>query len=52
MGKFKSILTGGYWERINVKPETDLPENTRFLRINFDKGGKAWDKHLAEIKLY
>lgn len=24
MGKFKSILTGGYWERINVKPETDF----------------------------
>ena len=44
-------LTGGFWERIVVKPEKKLEEGTQFLRINFDGGGKAWDKHLTKIHI-
>lgn len=44
-------LTGGFWERIVVKPEKKLEEGTQFLRINFDGGGKAWNKHLTKIHI-
>lgn len=46
-----ATLTGGYWERIVVNPENGMPEGTSYLKIMFDQGQKAWDKHLAEIHL-
>lgn len=45
------MLTGGYWEKINVRPKKELKEGTNYLRITFDKGGKCWDKHLSLIKI-
>lgn len=45
------MLTGGYWEKINVRPKKELKEGTNYLRITFDKGGKCWDKHLSSIKI-
>lgn len=46
-----ATLTGGYWEKILVTPTWDLPYGTRYLKVVFDKGGKAWDKHLSEINI-
>lgn len=43
------VLTGGYWERIEVTPANTLLENTQYLKVIFDGGSKAWDKHLSEI---
>ena len=44
-------ITAGYWERIIVTPKNNLPRGTKFLKVIFDKGGKAWDKNLSEIKI-
>lgn len=45
------ILTGGYWEKIIVRPNGELPEDVNYLKIVFDQGKQAWDKHLARISI-
>lgn len=45
------MLTGGYWEKIIVKPEGELPEGVNYLKIVFDQGKQAWDKHLSNISI-
>lgn len=46
-----ATLTGGYWERIVVKLTQELPQGTNFLKVCFDGGEKAWDKHLTEMHI-
>lgn len=45
------MLTGGYWEKIIVKPVGELPEGVNYLKIVFDQGKQAWDKHLSNISI-
>jgi|GEM_PF-1009268 len=46
----KFLTTGGGWEKFKAMPESELPQNTNYFKIEFDLGGKEWDKHLAKIK--
>ena len=47
----QATITGGGWEKIMVTPTYELPYGTRYLKVNFDLGGKDWDKHLSEINI-
>ncbi|WP_312640434.1 glycoside hydrolase [Hydrogenoanaerobacterium sp.] len=46
----KFLTTGGGWEKFKALPAGAMPANTNYFKVEFDLGGKEWDKHLAAIR--